>query len=55
MDIGNNVEGGRRLRDWWEGTPESVKGETYGEGQNLSKVGFVKVLANGRNPPSPPH
>lgn len=48
MDITKNGE----LRFWWGGTLESVKGDTYDGDQNFSKGGFVKILVNGRDPPS---
>ena len=53
MDIPSN-EGGR-IGDWWEGTPESVEGNTYREGQNFSEGEVVNfILANRVDPPSFP-
>ena len=51
MGITNSGVGG--LRVWGEGFPESVEGDTYGEGQNLSDGGVFKILI-GRIPPSVP-
>ena len=31
-----------------------MEGDINGEGQNISKGGFVKILASGGDPPSPP-
>ena len=36
----------RGLRDRWEGTVESVEGDTF-VGQNFSKRRFTKIMVNG--------
>ena len=39
MDTTDNE---RELRDWQRGTPKSVEGDSYGEGQNFNEEGIFQ-------------